>query len=339
MDLLEHLASNLGDSLEGGGAGLGLHLLESGLDGIDGGVAQRTHGTGHETDESGLVAGEVAADVLGLVLVQPLLEVGVGSEVHGLVAALSERGERDTSVERTEPLLFDDGVESVGGVAVLGHIEGIGHGVVLRLETNLDDLHGSDDGNGLGHTGRETGKEEGLAGNNTGLLVGEELLVPLERGEADGHLGNDTSEHGTETLVQTKGGLLLNDLDTSADEAALGLARYSAALGKLHAHLDGVKRMADQGLHHTSTTTSCFLSSAFLVPDIFLSQGLSSPIKLVAAVAGFFWPSLPPDTFVAIFAMFSVCEEREVCGGSKPVSPTGWLCLVSSSFVLRSKSG
>lgn len=237
---LEHLTRDLGNSLERRLAGLSNALLESGLDGIDRGVGERTHGTGNETDEGGLVRGQVLADVLGLPLIEPLLEVAVSSEVDSLVGTLAESGQGNTTVERTETLLLDDSVERMGGVAVLGNVQRISHGVVLGLETNLDDLHGGDDGNGLGNTGSKTGEEGSLAGDNTGLLIGKELLVPLERGEADGHLGDDTGQDGTETLVETESGLLLDNLDTGLDEAALGLARHAAALRKLHADLDGI---------------------------------------------------------------------------------------------------
>lgn len=69
---------------------------------------------------------------------------------------LSQSSEGDTAVKGAETLLLDDGVKSVGGVAVLWHIEWIGHGVVLSLEANLDDLHRSDNGDSLSNTGSET---------------------------------------------------------------------------------------------------------------------------------------------------------------------------------------
>lgn len=42
------------------------------------------------------------------------------------------------------------------GAAVLGGVEGVGKTVVLGLQTDLDDFHGVDDGNGFRHTGGET---------------------------------------------------------------------------------------------------------------------------------------------------------------------------------------
>ena len=59
-----------------------------------------------------------------------------------------------------------------------------------------------------------------LAANSASLLIGQQLLVPFVRGEPDGHLGNDTSQNGTQTLVQTQSGLLLHDINTSGQEPA-----------------------------------------------------------------------------------------------------------------------
>lgn len=213
--------------------------MKASLDGIDGSVAERTHGTGDETDDGSLPAGKRSRLVLRLPDLQPILEVAVSSEVDGLVGTLSQRRQRHTAVQRTEPLLLDDSVERVGGVAVLGDIEGIGHGVVLRLEADLDDLHGGDDGDGLGHTGGETRQEDGLPGD-LARLVGERLLVPFERGEADGHLGDDARQDGAQTLVQTEGGLPFDDFGTSLDEASFGSSGLARAAGELHSDLDCV---------------------------------------------------------------------------------------------------
>jgi hypothetical protein len=102
--------------------------------------------------------------------------------------------------------------------------------VALGLETDLDDFHGSDDGDGFGDTSSKTGffgerenislsllgshrrmflaankkltEEGGLSADLAGLLVGKKLLVGLETGESDGHLRDDTGQDGAETLVQ-----------------------------------------------------------------------------------------------------------------------------------------
>jgi len=139
--------------------------------------------------------------------------------------------------------------------------------VALSLETDLDDFHGGDDGDGFGDTSSKTGflrekilaflcsahtercvltankkltEESGLSADLAGLLVGEKLLVGLETGESDGHLRDDTGQDGAETLVQGEGGLLLHDADTGVDEAAPRLAGGTRPLGKLHSDLDGI---------------------------------------------------------------------------------------------------
>jgi hypothetical protein len=72
---------------------------------------------------------------------------------------LSQSGEGDTTVQSTETLLLHDGVECVGGVTVLWHVEWVGHRVVLRLKTDLDNLHWGDDGDGFCDTCGETSCE------------------------------------------------------------------------------------------------------------------------------------------------------------------------------------
>lgn len=239
-NVLEHVLCNTGYSGPGSLAGLGRALLQTSLDGIDGGVAQRAHGTRDKTDKGGLPAGQRGVCVLGLPLLEPLLEVGVGGKVDGLVRALAESSEGDAAVEGAKALLLDDGVESVGGVSVLGNVHWVGHGVVLGLQTDLDDFHGGDDGNGLSDTGGETGKEDALAGDVAGGLVGQQLLVPLEGGEADGHLGDNARQDGAEALVQSKRRLLLDELNTRLDEAAAGCAGLARTARELHSDLDCV---------------------------------------------------------------------------------------------------
>jgi hypothetical protein len=56
-----------------------------------------------------------------------------------------------------------------------------------------------------------------------------ELLLTLERGETDGHLGDDTGDNGTETLVETKTGLTGNDLLASSEETE-GLALWRVSI-------------------------------------------------------------------------------------------------------------
>jgi len=133
--------------------GLSWRLLQPRLDSINRGITQRSHRTGHQPNKHSLVTGQISGAL-------PFLELGaefrVGSEVHGLVGALAESSEGDTAVESADAFFADDGVEGVGGVAVLWDVEGVGHGVVLGLEADLHDFHGSDDRDGFGDTGSET---------------------------------------------------------------------------------------------------------------------------------------------------------------------------------------
>lgn len=214
--------------------------MQTSLDGVDRGVAQGTHGTRNETDESCLPSRQVDALVLRLIVLKPLLEVAVGSEVDSLVGTLTQRGQTNTSIQRAEAFLPHDGVQGMRGIAIFGNIERISHGVVLGLQTNLDDLHGGDDSHGLGNTGSETGEEGSTAGDGAGGLVGQELLVGLEGGEADGHLRHNAGQDGAEALVQAQRGLFLDDFDAGLDEAALGGAGLPCASRELHSHFDCV---------------------------------------------------------------------------------------------------
>lgn len=66
-------------------------LLQARLDGVDGSVAQRTHGATHEPDEHRLPARQFAAAmVCRLQILQPRLQARVGREVHGLIRTLAE---------------------------------------------------------------------------------------------------------------------------------------------------------------------------------------------------------------------------------------------------------
>lgn len=98
--LLEHVARNARYPRPSARSDLGRRLLQSRLDGVDGRVAHGSHGSADEADDGGLPAGQVGALVLRLELLEPLLEVGVCGEVDGLVASLSEGGERYSAVER-----------------------------------------------------------------------------------------------------------------------------------------------------------------------------------------------------------------------------------------------
>lgn len=101
-------------------------------------------------------------------------------------------------------------------------------------------------------------EECGFAGDSTGVLIREQLLVLLVGGESDGHLGDDTAQDGSEALVQTEGGFLLDNLNTGFHETTRldlqsnellrsdlekSLGTYTRCRGsprKLHADLNGV---------------------------------------------------------------------------------------------------
>jgi hypothetical protein len=119
-------------------------------------MGEGTDGTGDKTDDGGLVGGELRVGEFRLSALQSSLELGVCGEVGGLVGSLAQGCEGDTAVQDAETFFADDGEESVRGAAVLGGIEGVGQTVVLGLETDLDDFHGVNDGDGFGHTGGET---------------------------------------------------------------------------------------------------------------------------------------------------------------------------------------
>jgi hypothetical protein len=73
-----------------------------------------------------------------------------------LVGSLSQGCEGDTTVQGAETLFLDNSEKSVRGAAVLGGVKGIGKTVMLGLQTNLNHLHGVDNGDSFGDTGAET---------------------------------------------------------------------------------------------------------------------------------------------------------------------------------------
>lgn len=64
-------------------------LLKSRLDGVDGSVTQRAHGSRYETNDRSLVAGDGTVMVLRLPLLEDFLEFSVGSEIDSLVGSYS----------------------------------------------------------------------------------------------------------------------------------------------------------------------------------------------------------------------------------------------------------
>lgn len=69
-----------------------------------------------------------------------------------------------------------------------------------------------------------------------GILRGQGL-VELEGREPDGHLGDDTGEDRSETLVEGQRALLLDDITTDTEETSPLHTGSASALRKLHADL------------------------------------------------------------------------------------------------------
>lgn len=95
---LEHILGNDHDTGDSRLTGLSTGLLEAGLDGVDGSVREGTDGTGDQTNQGGLVSGQLAVAVLGLPALQASLQFRVCGEVGGLVGSLSEGCQGDTAV-------------------------------------------------------------------------------------------------------------------------------------------------------------------------------------------------------------------------------------------------
>ena len=128
-------------------------LLDTGLDNINRVVDKGTHSTRDKTDAGSLVAGQLLKILDTL---EVALQEMVCGEISSLVTGLAQGGEADTTVKGTETFLANDGVGAVGSVAVLGDVQGISHGVTLGLKTDFDDIHRSDDQDGLGDTSEQT---------------------------------------------------------------------------------------------------------------------------------------------------------------------------------------
>lgn len=73
-----------------------------------------------------------------------------------MIGGLTESGEGDSTVESSGTFLSEDDVESVGGISIFRNVERVGHGVNLSLQSNLDDLHRTNDGDSFGDSSSET---------------------------------------------------------------------------------------------------------------------------------------------------------------------------------------
>ena len=151
----EHVARQVVDPRHGRLAELAGRLLQPRLDRIDGRIAQGPHGAADQANAHGLVARQLGVMVLRLRGLQQALQLRVRGEVDRLVGTLPQRGQRDAAVQRAGSFLLDDRVQGVRRVAVLRNVEGIGHRMMLRLQADLDHLHGRDHGDGFGNASRK----------------------------------------------------------------------------------------------------------------------------------------------------------------------------------------
>ena len=117
----------------------------------------------------------------------------------------------------------------MGGVAVFGDVERVGHRVVLGLESDFDDFHGCDDHDCFGYSGAETGEEDASGVGAAGGFLCEDGFVEFKGGESDGHFRDDAGDdgcggkvrfafakrgHTSETLVKSEERFLLYYSDT-----------------------------------------------------------------------------------------------------------------------------
>lgn len=128
-------------------------LLDTRLDRVDRSVREGTQRTRDQTDRRSLVRRQLI-DLLQAL--RKRLQLLVRREVGRLVGGLARGREGHTTVERAKALLANDGVESVTGVAVARDLVGVRERVLLRLQPDLDDLHGVHDEDRLRRTGTET---------------------------------------------------------------------------------------------------------------------------------------------------------------------------------------
>lgn len=73
-----------------------------------------------------------------------------------MVGGLTESGEGDSTVESSGTFLSKNEIQSVGGISIFGNVERVGHRVHLSLQSNLDDLHRTDDGDSFSDSSSET---------------------------------------------------------------------------------------------------------------------------------------------------------------------------------------
>ena len=90
----------------------------------------------------------------------------------------------------------------------------------LGLKTDFDDFHRTDDSDGFGCSGSETGEEDSRGGGGVGDGVGEPSFVGFEGSEADRHFWDDSGEDGTEAFVEGERCFSLDYMRTGCYEPA-----------------------------------------------------------------------------------------------------------------------
>lgn len=266
----DELAADGDDARPPRHVGGGAVLLKTGLDGVERGIREGSDRAGHEPDQRGFPRGQRVGTMVAL---QILFGLGINCEIGTLVGGLARRGQRHTTVQRRQTFLFDDHVRGLHGVPVVrsGHHVGSSgrsrsrrrrggpHGPgelrnrrnepqMLRLQPDLDHLHGIDHEYGLGDTRAHTCNKRVARGDNAGVFVCEQLAVELVRSEPDRHLGDDTDHHGPQALVERQQPFFSVDIAARAHEPRRLGALGRVPLVDLHAHFDGVERVAAQRL-------------------------------------------------------------------------------------------
>jgi hypothetical protein len=83
-------------------------------------------------------------------------QLRIRGEICSLVCALAQCRERNTTPQSCCALFLHHRIQGVGSVSVLWYVEGVGHGVVLRLQSDLDDFHWCNNDDGFCDTSSET---------------------------------------------------------------------------------------------------------------------------------------------------------------------------------------
>ena len=118
----------------------------------------------------------------------------------------------------------------------------------LCLKTDFDDFHRTDDSDGFGCSGSETGEEDARGGCGVGDGVGEPSFVCFEGSEADRHFWDDSGEDSTEAFVEGERCFSLDYMRTCCYEpAGFGLFEGKREEGREKGEKE-VRRLIREGL-------------------------------------------------------------------------------------------